>query len=40
MDDSVSINDIRVQSDFRGYSFSKYKKTDVKKELLKNIANE
>jgi len=33
------INDARQPIDFRGYSFSKYKKTDVKKALIMNIHN-
>lgn len=37
MDDDYDINDMRNESEFRGYSFSKFKKTDVKKELLNSL---
>lgn len=33
------INDIRSEKDFRGISFSKYKLSDVKKELSKSVLN-
>ena len=36
---TTEINDARRPIDFRGYSFSKYKKTDVKKALINNIYN-
>ena len=39
MEGEYQINDIRSISEFKGESFSKYKKTDVRKELLNSILN-
>ena len=39
MNSNTLINDIRGQSEFQGVSFSKFKKTDVKKQLIENILN-
>jgi hypothetical protein len=39
MDPEFQINDIRTISEFKGESFSKYKKTDVRKELLNSLLN-
>lgn len=35
--DPVEINDLRSIGDFKGISFSKFKKTDVRKELIQSL---
>lgn len=38
-DMSLEINDIRTPNDFRSFSFSNYKKTEVKNQLVENMKN-
>lgn len=40
VNDVIEINDIRDQSDFKGFSFSNYKKSDVKKKLIDSILSQ
>ena len=37
IEDNYEINDIRSSSEFRGFSFSKYKKTEVKKAFIESM---
>jgi hypothetical protein len=39
MTDITEINDIRTPPQFKGISFSKYKKSDVRKQLIENMKN-
>ena len=37
VNDNSEINDIRTPAQFKGVSFSKYKKTEVRKQLIENL---
>ena len=39
INDNSDINDIRTQPQFKGVSFSKYKRSDVRNQLIENIKN-